>query len=134
LAPSLSCTKEKELNDYPEFTEERHDHDIRGLLASYVVDLPIAVDDIAEVAAMEGWKPAAAAVMFARPQLWATDAARALWAAVAEQVWDNASDQLGGWFEVAAFGSPHWCRATRCVMPSSNWQARPWSRSGWDPR
>ncbi|MGW1092171.1 PIN domain-containing protein [Streptomyces sp. NPDC002596] len=53
----------KELSDYPDFTGDRHDRDIRSLFESVVVDLPVSVDDIAEVAAAAEWKPAAAAAM-----------------------------------------------------------------------
>lgn len=95
----------KELSDYPEFTDECHDQDIRRLFEAYVVDLPIAVDDIAEVAEAGGWQPASAAVLFARPQLWTLDVTKALWTTVAEKVWDNAPNQLSGWFEIAAVGA-----------------------------
>ncbi|MFD1660127.1 DUF4365 domain-containing protein [Streptomyces caeni] len=98
----------KELSAYPEFTDERHNRDIHSLFKACVVDLPIALADIAEVAAAKGWQPVGAAILFARPQLWAIDASRPLWAEVAEKVWDNAPDQLGGWFEVAAVGVSTW--------------------------
>lgn len=94
----------KELSDYPEFTDERHDQDMRTLVAAHVVDLPISVDDIADVAAQADWRPAGAAMIFARPQLWATDRTRSLWARVAERLWDSRPEHLGGWFAIAAAG------------------------------
>ncbi|WP_415924678.1 PIN domain-containing protein [Streptomyces sp. MI02-7b] len=105
-----------ELSDYPEFTDERHDRDMRSLLEAWVVDLPIAVDDIAEVAAAEGWQPASAAALFARPQLWAVDASRTLWAPVAEKVWDNEPDRLRGWFELAAVGVSTWMKPEEALQ------------------
>ncbi|WP_433453748.1 DUF4365 domain-containing protein [Streptomyces sp. CA-142005] len=94
----------KELSDYPEFTDERHDQDMRTLVAAHVVDLPIAVDDIADVAAQADWRPAGAAMLFARPQLWATGRTQSLWALVAERLWDSRPEQLGAWFAIAAAG------------------------------
>ncbi|MGW7304279.1 DUF4365 domain-containing protein [Streptomyces sp. NPDC054835] len=94
----------RERSDYSEFTEERHDHDIRKLVEAYVVDLPVSVNDIAAIARASGWHPAPAATIFARPQFWQVDAARPLWATIAERVWEHAPDQLAGWVEFAAAG------------------------------
>ncbi|MFI6444890.1 DUF4365 domain-containing protein [Kitasatospora sp. NPDC050543] len=95
----------KEHNGYPEFTAERHDLDIRTLLESYVVDLPLSSDDLIEAAAAGGdWKPGCAAIVFARPQLWASGAAEPLWATVVERLWDNAPDRLGDWYAFAVLG------------------------------
>ncbi|OEJ21925.1 hypothetical protein AR457_38995 [Streptomyces agglomeratus] len=93
-----------ERDDYPEFTEERHDRDIHRLLEAYVVDLPVSVDDITAIARARAWHPAPAASIFTRPQLWQIEAARPLWAAVAEKVWDNAPDLLADWMQFAAAG------------------------------
>ncbi|MFJ1605536.1 DUF4365 domain-containing protein [Streptomyces sp. NPDC088253] len=94
----------KELRDYPDFTEERHDQDMRTLLAAHVVDLPIAVDDIADVAAQADWRPVGAAMLFIRPQLWVTGRTRSLWALVVERLWDSRPEYLGSWFAIAAAG------------------------------
>ncbi|MEU3905572.1 DUF4365 domain-containing protein [Streptomyces goshikiensis] len=94
----------KERSDYSDFTDSRHERDIRKLVEAYVVDLPVSVNDIADIARARAWHPAPAATMFARPQFWQVEAARPLWAAVAETVWDNAPPQLAAWMDFAAAG------------------------------
>ncbi|MGW1543269.1 DUF4365 domain-containing protein [Streptomyces sp. NPDC002309] len=102
---------------YSEFNDERLADDIRTLLASHVVDLPVTGDLIAETAAEHQWKPAPAAVMFSRPNLWTTQGAVPLWRDIAEKVGDSAPDELGSWICFAVQG------VTARVQPESMPQA-----------
>lgn len=92
-------------SDYPEFTHERYRHDLRTLLKSYVVDLPVTTDEITELAHAEDWTPAAAAAAFSRPHFWTIEPLRPRWAHIAEKVWENAPDQLAGWLHQAITGA-----------------------------
>lgn len=92
-------------SDYPEFTHERYRHDLRTLLKSYVVDLPVTTQEITELAEIQGWTPAAAAATFSRPHFWAIEPLRPRWAHIAEKVWENAPDQLAGWLHQAITGA-----------------------------
>ncbi|MEU9383854.1 hypothetical protein AB0D38_23985 [Streptomyces sp. NPDC048279] len=77
-------------DDYSEFTHERYRRDLRTLLESYVVDLPVTTDEITDLAQAQDWTPVAAAAMFARRQFWANEALRSRWTRIAEKVWENA--------------------------------------------
>ncbi|MFJ4624638.1 hypothetical protein [Streptomyces sp. NPDC088812] len=92
-------------SDYPEFTHERYRHDLRTLLKSYVVDLPVTLGEITELAQTQDWTPAAAAVTFSRPHFWMNEPLRPRWAHIAEKVWENAPDQLAGWLHQAIAGA-----------------------------
>lgn len=92
-------------SEYPEFTHERYRHDLRTLLKSYVVDLPITTDEITELAHTQDWTPAVAAAMFSRPHFWMIEPLRPRWAHIAEKVWENAPVQLAGWLRQAITGA-----------------------------
>jgi hypothetical protein len=92
-------------SDYPEFTHERYRHDLRTLLKSYVVDLPVTTDEITELAHAEDWTPAAAAAAFSRPHFWTIEPLRPRWAHIVAKVWENAPDQLAGWLHQAITGA-----------------------------
>ncbi|MER7141359.1 DUF4365 domain-containing protein [[Kitasatospora] papulosa] len=94
-----------EHDDYPEFTTDRLDEDLRALLTSQVVDLPVTSTLLAETAADDGWKAGPAAALFSRPHLWETAEGLPLWTAAAEQVWTHAPAEFGGWVRVAADGA-----------------------------
>ncbi|MEV7282956.1 DUF4365 domain-containing protein [Streptomyces sp. NPDC093252] len=91
-------------DDYPDFTHERYRRDLRTLLESYVVDLPVTTDEITDLAQAQDWAPAAAAAMFARPQFWANEALKERWTRIAEKVWENAPGQIEGWLRHAITG------------------------------
>ncbi|MHC3475297.1 DUF4365 domain-containing protein [Streptomyces sp. 7R007] len=91
-------------SDYPEFTHERYRHDLRTLLKSYVVDLPVTTEEITELAEAQDWRPTAAAASFSRPHFWTIQPLRPRWAHLAEKVWENAPDQLAGWLHRAIAG------------------------------
>lgn len=84
-------------SDYPEFTHERYRHDLRTLLKSYVVDLPVTTDEITRLAQTQDWTPAAAAATFSRPHFWTIEPLRPRWAHIAEKVWETppTSSQAG---------------------------------------
>ncbi|MFD9587603.1 DUF4365 domain-containing protein [Streptomyces sp. NPDC059980] len=92
-------------DDYPEFTANRLDEDLRVLLTSQVVDLPVTVTLLAETAASDGWKAGPAAAPFSSPNLWETADGLPLWTAAAEQVWTHAPGELADWLRVAANGA-----------------------------
>ncbi|GAA1237394.1 hypothetical protein GCM10009665_29450 [Kitasatospora nipponensis] len=89
---------------HPDFTSERCHDDILTLMKSYVVDLPVQADDLIGAARDDDWKAGCAAVLFARPGIWASTDGEPLWAALAAEVWNAAPDQLGSWYAVAAHG------------------------------
>ncbi|MEU9382489.1 DUF4365 domain-containing protein [Streptomyces sp. NPDC048279] len=92
-------------SDYPEYTPERYRRDLRILHESYVVDLPVTMDEIIDLAQAQDWRAAAAAAMFARPHFWTIEPLRPRWTRIAEKVWENAPDQIGHWLHHAITGA-----------------------------
>ncbi|MFF4803444.1 DUF4365 domain-containing protein [Streptomyces sp. NPDC001351] len=92
-------------SDYPEFTHERYRDDLRTLLKSHVVDLPVTTQEITDLAQAQDWAPAAAAASFSRPHFWTIEPLRTRWAHIAEKVWENAPEQLAGWLHQAIAGA-----------------------------
>jgi len=91
-------------DDYPQFTDQRFNDDLKTLMRAYVVDLPLDQNDLMDAAKSENWNPGYASAPFDRPSFWGADDSEDLWSAVIASVWENAPDQLSSWYAIAARG------------------------------
>lgn len=80
--------------------------DLVTLHAASIVDLPLPVDHVADIARRAHWEPTAGAIALARGQFWASDIEHAVecWLSLAAIIVREAPDRLCDWLRAAAIG------------------------------